>query len=432
MKDGIRSMLRFSWAMSLFGAQQAAELMSALGSARWPRRAAQAFDTVAGAAAEQLGGGLKDAWRTGERLQDGLLDAVFRIFDPAVEVSRALASRTVVRGSLMTLRQTAAMLEVAMPAGSRVVWQETRNKLEAFDSFQYADQILGFRELERSNLGGHLDSAERESPYLKLWLTEGLGFAFAEAAWQDGEPRDLLRQEKLEEVPLMSLIPLHTGMGLSLARRLVSDLEASPAAALERFGALCRDNARDGFDLASYEALGLVVRQLAPGASDEIDRVLSRAEDGRLRGAFWHGLGRGLYFVASQALPGTTGRAVDKARSEAPEGVPRLNALAGLAWAVALVNFRQPAVLERFLVDHRFNDDEADAVGHGVASATLLWLEAAGEEASYAAFRDHRPEAAAGSWQRMVVEPYDRALAGWDELKRDAGPGELFRYGGSR
>ena len=67
MRDGIRSMLRFSWAMSLFGAQQAAELMSALGSARSPRRAEEAFDTVTGAAAEQLDGSLKDAWSTGER-----------------------------------------------------------------------------------------------------------------------------------------------------------------------------------------------------------------------------------------------------------------------------------------------------------------------------------------------------------------------------
>ncbi len=120
MSDGIRSMIRFSWAMSLFGARQAAELMTALATARSPRRATEAFDAVAEAAAEGLDGGLRDAWRAGERLQESLLDTVFRVFDPALDASRALASRTLVRGSLMAVRQSEAMPSATASVSSPV------------------------------------------------------------------------------------------------------------------------------------------------------------------------------------------------------------------------------------------------------------------------------------------------------------------------
>ncbi len=444
MTDGLRSIFRFSWAMSLFGIRQTAELMTSLGTARSPRRAAAAFDAVARAAAEQLDSALADAYREGDRWQGELIDAVFRAFAPAVDLSRDLASVTLVRGSLVALRQSAAMLETAMPDGARVVWQELRNKLQAFESFQYTGRILDFEDLTEATLHDRLERAERAGPFLTLWLTEGLGFAFAEAAWEAGEPRHLLRQRSLEDLPADSLIPLHTGMGLSLARRLLPDLDPSDpaadvAAGLERFEKLCRSNARGGFALAVYEALGLVVRQLAPEAIDEIDRVLARAgaeaagadvDAGEvLRGAFWHGIGRGLYFVASQVLPGSLGRAVERVRREAPAGLARHNALAGLAWAVTLVNFRQPAVLENWLEGERFRGGEGDAAGHGIASATLLWADVAGEESRFEAFRGHRPRpVVAESWRRLVKEPCDRALAGWREIKDGAGPDELFYY----
>ncbi len=454
MADGIKSMARFSWAMSLFGVRQTAELMTALGSARSPRQAAASFDAVARAAAEQLEAWPLDTYAQGDRWQGELIDAFFRAFNPMMDSSKEVASQTLVRGSLSALRQSARILESAMPRGgkggsasSRVAWQELCNKLEAFDSFQYADRILGSNDgfnwlaknalLTDAKLQEELERAGRRDPYLSLWLTEGLGFAFAEAAWDDGEPRHLLRRPALRSLPAESLIPLHTGMGLSLARRLMPDLDpadsAGVAAVLERFRRLCLDNSRDGFVLAAYEALGLAVRQLAPRVAGEISVELAHEEDdGAWRGAFWHGYGRGLYFAASQALPGSLGRAVTKLRREVPEGVAYFNALAGLTWAVTLVNFRQPEILEALLEEHRFRGDEAGAAGHGVASAVVLWRESAGEEACFVAFRRHLPAAdVAEDWQRLVREPCDEALAGWSEVEGGPGPGELFRYSGS-
>ncbi len=433
MSDAIQRMIRLPWAMSLFAVGQTARLLTAAGTARAPRRAARAFDAVADAAAEQLDGALATTYRDGDRWLRELVGAAFGAVDPALDVSRQVASRTIFRGSLLALRRSAEVLVAALPASAGAGWQELRNKLEAFEHFQFAESILSPAGRRPSGLREQVESAERYGPYLELWLAEGLGFAYAEAAWRSGEPRELLRRPATDALPAGSLIPLHTGMGLSLARRALPEVEApasdtAVAAALERFDRRCQDNARDGFALASYEALGLIVRQLAPEAVADVDRALAGAGE-RRRGAFWHGLGRGLYFVASQSLPGSTGRAVDKARREAPAGLPRANALSGLAWAVTLVNLRQPALLEAFLDEQRFVRDEGAAAGAGIASALRLWVDAAGREATCERFLGHRPDAGvAGDWRRLVAEPCERALAGWSELKRKHGPGEIFRY----
>ena len=432
MTDVLRSMIRFSWAMSLFGARQAVEMLSAVGTARSLRQVSTGFDAVSDAAQDQLGNGLAETYRAGDRWQQVMVDAVFGALDPAVDLSRNLASKTLLRGSLAVLRRSAIILESAMPGGG-VVWRELGNKLEAFESFQYVDQILGFENLDAASLLEQVTAAEGNGPYLRLWLTEGLGFAFTEAAWDDGEPRELLRRPALEELPAESLIPLHTGMGLALARHLLPELSGDRQAvreALRRFEELCVHNARDGFALASYEALGLVVRQLAPEAVAEVDRVLSRAVEAEAeRGAFWHGFGRGLYFVATQTLPGSSGRAVAKARREAPAGPPRLNALSGLAWALTLVNFRQPEILESFLREQRFAGAEREAVAAGVASAVVLWRDAAGDESHLEAFRGHRPSGGSASlWGETVTAPCTQALADWQSPKSRLAPGEIFYY----
>ena len=70
MRDLTRSVASFTWAMSLFGVEQMANLMS-------PRRAVDAFETVARSAEGALGPGLRTAFETGDRLQKAVLDASF-------------------------------------------------------------------------------------------------------------------------------------------------------------------------------------------------------------------------------------------------------------------------------------------------------------------------------------------------------------------
>ncbi len=52
-----------------------------------------------------------------------------------------------------------------------------------------------------------------------------LGRYYAETHWEyNGTPQQLLTAAKVRDLPARSLIPLHTGMGLSLARRLLASL----------------------------------------------------------------------------------------------------------------------------------------------------------------------------------------------------------------
>jgi hypothetical protein len=72
MRELTRSVASFTWAMSLFGVEQMANLMS-------PRRAADAFGAVARSAEGSLGPGLRSAFETGDRLQRAMVDASFSL-----------------------------------------------------------------------------------------------------------------------------------------------------------------------------------------------------------------------------------------------------------------------------------------------------------------------------------------------------------------
>jgi hypothetical protein len=72
MRDLTRSVASFTWAMSLFGVEQMANLMS-------PRRAADAFGAVARSAEGALGPGLRSVFETGDRLQRAMLDTSFSL-----------------------------------------------------------------------------------------------------------------------------------------------------------------------------------------------------------------------------------------------------------------------------------------------------------------------------------------------------------------
>lgn len=72
MRNLTRSVASFSWAMSLFGAEQLANLIT-------PRRAGEAFGAVARTAQDTLGPGLRTAFQTGDRLQRSMVDLSFSL-----------------------------------------------------------------------------------------------------------------------------------------------------------------------------------------------------------------------------------------------------------------------------------------------------------------------------------------------------------------
>ena len=94
MRDLARSMIRFSWAMSVLGARQAANLVSPRDG--WDR-SADAFDAVSHAAAEEMGETMENFYKAGDRFQSGMVDTVSRLFrgtwsDPGKTMNEAWES----------------------------------------------------------------------------------------------------------------------------------------------------------------------------------------------------------------------------------------------------------------------------------------------------------------------------------------------------
>lgn len=73
MREFTKSILSFSWAMSLFGVQQTANLLS-------PAKATKAFNHVTEASEEELCDLLKTTFYAGDRLQQGAVDLTLGLF----------------------------------------------------------------------------------------------------------------------------------------------------------------------------------------------------------------------------------------------------------------------------------------------------------------------------------------------------------------
>jgi hypothetical protein len=378
----------------------------------------------------------KELFRAGDQLQRGMVDLMFRLI-----TLDALAARQMTKVTFEMMQQSAGVVKFLIPGrDTRMAWQEFQNKLQAFDLFEHVDVTLNLRSRFAVSLPALVEKAEELGPYLAVWAWEGLGRYYAETHWESqGTPQRLLTADHVRTLPLRSLIPLHTGMGISLADHLLATLTPqSPASeidtTLRQFIALCEDNSRAGYTGAVLEALGLVTRLRYPQIIRIIDEGLSAIAPDVL-GYFWHGVGRGLYFLPINALPcsSSTWRAVGMAHEEPPHTLGRLNALGGLAWAVTLVNIRHPAILEAFLRQY----DEAmvgnDAFSTGVSTALMIWYDIEGSEPYLRAFLQHQPDLShprlVQRWNSQVRGPSQQALQQYyGVLKARQGLGEAFQH----
>ena len=351
--------------------------------------------------------------------------------------------------------QRSAQLMSAFLPGHEM--QEAQNKLEAFRLFAYADRELRFP-ANRPSLQSMVCRAQALPPWQRNFALEGVAQYYTSGAIPENPLTCLLGDPYLPET---AMVPMHAGMGTAFAETALSNLGERPSkanlhGALETFIELCHANSRPGWHENSIEAMGLAVRTLHPhllmqvsGAIGAIDGVVpgNTVPGNTMQRLFWHGVGRSLYFVPMNfiTLGGSHERALRAAIDEAPTLEDRHNTVAGLVWAVTLVNIRHPAVLENLLRAARGIRMPA-AVTNGVVSALMVWKHMAPwkEEVLAPYLRSSSPgtsgSGTSGStlWNDLVALPAAHAFAEtFPALTGPAVPGQptiasLFQYRDTR
>jgi hypothetical protein len=281
------------------------------------------------------------------------------------------------------MQKSARLMGSFMPEGLLCDWQELDNKIEAFRLFQYAD-----RELQAPPVAPAL------APFRAIWVLEGAGHLAGLSSSLAGQ--GLLTDGDAASLPEPAMVPLHAGMGTAFAERLFGALVAKPSThqirnTVQRFLDACRANCRPGWEDACIEPVGLVVRCLYPNLLAPVSEAMDLL-DPALRALFWHGVGRGLYFVPTNFLPltGARERMLKSAAQESSDMNDRRNVLAGLIWAVTLVNLRQPAVI-RSLIPACSDMQIRSEFNNGLISALLAWRHMAPEDERHIAVYTRPP-----------------------------------------
>jgi hypothetical protein len=244
-----------------------------------------------------------------------------------------------------------------------LTWQELQNMLDAVWNFGPGNAQFVGRTIRKTSASTDF--------YRSLWATEGLGFFEAERSYRSNGPPPRLTVDGLPPVSAsVFLLGVHLAVAIRRLRGVGSGNSVSWDSALHE---MLDFNAREGDVGLAIEALGFVTRTLFPGALLHLDRELQRYSCDAA-GYFWHGVGRGLYFLFPRALFSNNSRygALKRAAQEPPHETARLNVLAGLGFAVTLVNILHPEVLQDWLTQHP-ELRQSDAFSSGIASATALW-----------------------------------------------------------
>ena len=431
-----KSTIGFSWAVSLFALQRIENTFALCRSSKRNDQEGAAFSSITRAIERQFTRPIGEAFRAGDQLQRGMLDLML-----SVATLEALAPKSIMKATLDVMQQSAQTLTFLVPGReSRVTWQELKNKLQAFELFEHVESALQLPARAQITLTELVKRVGALNPYLALWAMEGVGHYYAENYWErNGTPRKLLTGTEGSALARSTLVPLHAGVGLSLASRLLQRIKPKGRPAevqefIQHFRMLCEDNSREGYAGVIFEALGVVARTLFPHWIPTIHRYLS-AIGGTLTDYFWHGVGRGIYFAPTNFLPWCSApwRALAMSQREPPNESCRLNATAGLAFALTLVNIQQPEVLETFLAHHGEDLSKNDAFSSGVSSALIIWRYWTQEDVHFTAFREHQPcpcvPKVAALWRSQVKRPCEDALKHrYTLLAEHDRAEEMFRY----
>ena len=253
--------------------------------------------------------------------------------------------------------------------------QETQNKIQAFRLFAYVDQELHLPEKRVEPLDVLTRHALALSNFRKIWALEGVAHLYANTEIAKGPVSGMLLDPN---IPESAMVPMHAGMGTAFGGVVLAKLGDDPSKssvrdALKRFFELCQANSRPGWMENAVEPMGLAVRSLHPHLLSRVSDAMGEIDIHAQR-LFWHGVGRSLYFVPMNfvTIAAAHERALKAAIAEAPTLEDRRNAVAGLVWAVTLVNLCHPAVLKNLLRACEGIRMRSASI-NGIVSALMVW-----------------------------------------------------------
>ncbi len=440
MRDMSQAMMRLSWAMTVLGAQQAANMVTPSKMAKSGESLATALDAVTKAIEGQLGSGLKNAYRTGAAIALSPLDGL-----PSYELNQAMQTFAmqpmVFQPMKLVMPQMAASVAAFIPGqDAALVRQECEAKMQVMQLVLDVRKICPDKSVYVP-LTETVAKAYALGSFPALWAVEGVGHDLVESRHHRGESlTELLTSADVSGLPEGSLTMLHAGIGLGLAELALKDLRPdSPVdqmdAALERFVKGCTSASRPAYLGCALESLGLVTRHFYGHSMVlAVDRRLETL-DASLRAFFWHGVGRAVYFSPENMVPSLSSPwpVVAMCGRLAPHDLARENMIAGVAWGLTMVNLKQPVVLAGFLKKHGTGFGDTDAFANGVASALIMRKDTTPDEAHIASLvayeppkEDARLEAL---WNRIFKLSAAKALDEYyPAIKQKGRLGEIFRF----
>jgi hypothetical protein len=438
MRELTKSTLSLPWAMALFGTEQLANTVLPQHSGK----ATAAFDAVTLSAGRQLGELLQGLFLLGDNLQRETTDVAFSLLTPEVFNPGSRVTSEIVRQSTEIFRSLNPL------QGGTLTLQELQNKVQVFALVRTIPSTLQFpSEPPYPPLLEVIQRAYAMEPYPALWAVEGIGHWYGDTFFARHEvPRSLLTEANARDLPAESLTMLHAGMGMSFAQhwlQTVNHLSFSTDIrhALERILALCRENSRPGYEGAALESLGLIARNgqfYGETRPDEMVHLVSRELahlDSEALEYFWHGVGRAHYFLPIHFIPGygSIWHAVGMIRRAVPNRCAWLNAMAGLAWGVTMVNIRHPQIVANLLRSHGAHLSVDDGFANGVASSIMTRYDTTPDAPFITPYGLYQPEPADAQlvqyWENQVQQPCAVALREYyPVLKHHHRLGEIFRY----
>lgn len=429
-----KSAISYSWAMSLFGAQQLANLV-APNDRRDPERGVNAaFYPVTQAVETQLNNSdlIFGAFLLGDDAQRGLVDLAvdsltLRVFSPSYVAKLTQDVSTQWKETQRVFSSTENV---------RLAWEELKNNFEVFRLVKNVSQLLAIPPGGQDfDLARAIDGAYALGQFPDLWAVEGLGHDYTLTFWGKGDPiRGILTEGQARDLPDKCLTMMHAGMGLAFASQLMNTITPySPASqirdVLGKYVTLVKDNSRKGYEGAAYESLGLVTRFWHTPMVKILDPIIREVEP-EVVGYFWHGVGRALYFFPTYFVPGLLS-AWTAVEQEPPYELARLNAIAGLTWATTLVDIRQPAIMETMLKYYGDLVSQSPAFTNGVMSTLIMASDITPGDYYIRQFLDYKPSdpQVAETWDRLVGSPAKAAVQRiYPALKKHRRLGEVFRY----